>query len=289
MQVSERDVHNRYLEVLGTYNATPLAVRDGWVQHPTNFGLIEVGTVARYLPEAGVLLDIGTGKGIVPRFAQTLGARVVSVDSLGAAGGSAIENVRQAGIEGHFCDILREPLPLEDAAADCVFFGDVIEHLLHSPKSALLEIRRVLKPGGVCIATTPNAMRLTVRLRVAAGFSNWGRIDEYFDGDFHAGHHHEYTIEEFRGVFTRTGFEVAEFILYEDSLRTARLLGVDDLKTQGRSRVPPGREAFYVSAGKRLLLGVTGLLPRLRSNMLLVAKKPVENPRGDTVGPQSRT
>ncbi len=274
MHISEAEIRNRYLTVSSEYNTTPLAVDDGWVHSPTELGLLELQKVVQHLPKNGVFLDIGTGMGIAPRFVRQLGVRTISVDSLAAAGKSAIENVKLAGVEGYFCDVTREHIPLEEGTVDCVLFADVIEHLIHSPKPVLQEISRTLKPSGVCIATTPNATRLTVRLKVLMGYSNWANIDEYFDCDFHAGHHHEYTIEEFKAVFSKSGFDVADFVLYEDNLRNVKIEGLGDLKTQDRSRTKRESEPLLAMAGKRLLLSLTTLFPQLRSNMLLVARKP---------------
>ena len=99
-------------------------------------------------------MDIGTGMGIAPRFAKKLGAKVTTLDSYEASGSDAIENIKNEGIETLFIDILKDKLPFNDNSIDIIFFGDVIEHLLHSPKRVLLEFNRILKPGGVCIAST---------------------------------------------------------------------------------------------------------------------------------------
>ncbi len=273
MNLSASEIRTLYKTISDEYNTTPLAVVEGWYHQPTEPGFLELQAVIKSLPENGVFIDIGTGKGIAPRLIKRLGARTISVDSLAAAGRSAIENVKLAGVEGYFCDVSRERIPVEDGIADCVLFADVIEHLLHSPKPVLQEIFRVLKPGGVCVATTPNSMRLTVRARVLAGYSNWHDLDDFFDHDFHAGHHHEYTIDEFKRVFEKTNFEIGEFILYEDSLRTVSIEGVGDIKTQDRSRTTKKAEPLVARFGKKMLLAVTELFPRFRSNMLLVAHK----------------
>ncbi|MGC9954219.1 MAG: hypothetical protein ABSD21_08070 [Rhizomicrobium sp.] len=114
---------------------------------------------------------------------------------------------------------------------------------------------------------------MTVRLRVPFGFTSWADIHEYFDSGFHAGHHHEYTIEEFKYVFERTGFDIDEFVLYEDGLRSVQVGSMADVKSQGRTKSRAVSEPFFVSAGKRALLVVTALFPRLRGNMLLVVEK----------------
>ncbi len=45
-------------------------------------------------------------------------------------------------------------LPFKDAEFDCVFCFETLEHVSNPPK-ALSEIRRVLKPGSILIASTP--------------------------------------------------------------------------------------------------------------------------------------
>jgi SAM-dependent methyltransferase len=51
-------------------------------------------------------------------------------------------------------------LPLRNACADAVFAGELVEHL-PDPADGLREFRRVLKPGGTLILTTPNRLRLS--------------------------------------------------------------------------------------------------------------------------------
>jgi SAM-dependent methyltransferase len=51
------------------------------------------------------------------------------------------------------------PLPFAEASFDAVFAGELIEHLV-DPAQGLAEFRRVLRPGGTLILTTPNRLRL---------------------------------------------------------------------------------------------------------------------------------
>jgi SAM-dependent methyltransferase len=46
-------------------------------------------------------------------------------------------------------------LPFDDSIFDCIFFGDIIEHLF-DPESLLKEVKRVLKPNGRLIISCPN-------------------------------------------------------------------------------------------------------------------------------------
>lgn len=58
---------------------------------------------------------------------------------------------------------LRKPLPYADASFDVVTLVEVIEHL-ENHRTAICELARIVKPGGVLVLTTPNIMRLNSRL-----------------------------------------------------------------------------------------------------------------------------
>ena len=66
----------------------------------------------------------------------------------------AIIDSKKKGIrvrEGSFLN----PFPFEDNFFDIVFAGEVIEHTIDD-SFFLSEVKRVLKPGGILILTTPN-------------------------------------------------------------------------------------------------------------------------------------
>lgn len=65
---------------------------------------------------------------------------------------------REAGVAAEACDI-SQGLPFEDESFDCVYSGEVIEHLVDTD-FFISEINRVLKPGGCGLLTTPNLASL---------------------------------------------------------------------------------------------------------------------------------
>jgi SAM-dependent methyltransferase len=268
VNVQEGVIRAIYSQVIDEYHGTPLA-KLGYVFKPTQAKFREVEALARYLPEGGTLLDIGTGMAIVPRTMKRLGARVISVDPPFSSS-VARENANLAGIETLVCDVTREAIPLEDGTVDCILFADVIEHLVHSPRPAVVEFARVLRPGGVVVATTPNAVRLPVRLKVVLGHSNWQALDDFYDQEVHGGHHHEYTPEEFRASFERAGFEIAEFLLHGSTMdvRVDSFAALDSRVRHGTKRSHPA-----IALAKLPIAALEAIFPRMRRDMLLVARK----------------
>lgn len=59
---------------------------------------------------------------------------------------------------------IEKKLPYQDGTFDVVTATEVIEHL-EDFRAILREIYRVLKPGGVCVLSTPNILNLNSRLR----------------------------------------------------------------------------------------------------------------------------
>ena len=91
----------------------------------------------------GKALDIGCREGHQSEWLKKLGYSVDSVD---------IES------NYHFGKVLdvNNGLPYDDNFYDLIWCSEVIEHLEH-PAYVLSEMRRVLKPGGSLILTTPNS------------------------------------------------------------------------------------------------------------------------------------
>ena len=117
-----------------------------------------------------------------------------------------------------------------------------------------------------------NALRLSVRLKVLLGFSNWSALDSFWDKDFNDGHHHEYTLNEFCSVFIKTGFEIENAIMEEASLKNQTFSKISDLKNQNRSNKGRKKEGlFYIF--RKLSILLVNIFPQLKSSMIVVAKK----------------
>ena len=104
----------------------------------------------------------------------------------------------------HF-NIESESFPFTDGEFDVVLFCEIIEHLLLDPVAVLLEIKRVLKPNGVLILTTPNVSRLE---NVAKMISGTNIYDPYSGYGPYGRHNREYNKHELYLLLDYLGFKI---------------------------------------------------------------------------------
>ncbi len=102
-------------------------------------------------------------------------------------------------------NIEAETFPYDDDSFDVVLFCEIIEHLLSDPVHALTEIRRVLKPGGDLVLTTPNVARLENARKIIAGENVY---DPYSGHGPYGRHNREYTQEDLFSLLTANWFTV---------------------------------------------------------------------------------
>ena len=165
------------------------------------------------------ILDLGSGVCIFPIALKRLGAEVVGFDKFifpsafdnpyRIADFKALQTIwDKEGITVREGDLLKR-LPFEEGEFDLVNSDCTIEHLLDSPKSLFAEVRRVLRPGGTFLLTTPNLANLSRRIRFLLGRSPHWDLREYFDGEAHfTGHRREFTLSELCELLSWSGFSV---------------------------------------------------------------------------------
>jgi SAM-dependent methyltransferase len=141
------------------------------------------------------VLDLGCGAGRFVAALRDAGADPVGVEIAEAALERARANVPGADLR------LVEPdgsLPLEHGSVDLVWCSEVLEHVADTAH-VLLEVRRVLRPGGRLLVTTP------FHGRVKAALIGLLRFDAHFDP---LGQHLRfYTPTSLRATLERSGFE----------------------------------------------------------------------------------
>lgn len=135
------------------------AVPDGAV--PEELAL-RLSFLLAHIRRGATVLDLGCGAGEFSSALTKAGVGVVAVDVAQEALRRARERV--AGLDARLW-VGGEPLPVDDNAVDLVWAGEVIEHVA-DVAPWLSEVRRVLRPRGSLLLTTPHHGPLTL-LRLA--------------------------------------------------------------------------------------------------------------------------
>jgi len=98
-------------------------------------------------------------------------------------------------------NIEEDTWPFDDTSVDVITFMSIIEHLF-DPLNALIEARRVLDHRGHFLLTTPNAIRIEVRLRTLFGENPY---DPYALESPYNRHQHEFTMKELNNLLPTAG------------------------------------------------------------------------------------
>jgi ubiquinone/menaquinone biosynthesis C-methylase UbiE len=131
--------------------------------------------VAKHVPSQGRILDIGSGTAPVSPDMR----RTVLCDL-------SAEAMRNVECESKVVASITA-MPFENASFDYVLCSEVLEHVSEDDK-AIAELRRVLRPGGVLVATVPYQKRY------------WAEDDVF------VGHVRRYDPGELEQKLKRTGF-----------------------------------------------------------------------------------
>lgn len=105
----------------------------------------------RLVPSSGVVLEAGSGASTYLAALRSDDRTMVGVDLAGRAlRASAAQWPDVAFVDG---DVRQ--LPFRDRSIDCVVSLGVVEHIEEGPHDALVEHRRILRPGGIGIVSVP--------------------------------------------------------------------------------------------------------------------------------------
>ncbi len=143
------------------------------------------------------ILDIGCGTGFYVKYLINKDCKVTGTDISKIYINQAKEYA--AGAKYLVCDAAN--LPFDKNSFDKILMTEVIEHI-PDPIDAIKEIKRVLKPGGYAVITTPNKyspMNLAYKIK--------RKIRDYKFNE----HLHEYTKTEFQDILSKY-FEITDLI-----------------------------------------------------------------------------
>jgi SAM-dependent methyltransferase len=215
------------------------------------------------------LLDLGIFPGFMAKLAARAGFKVsgVSHEEMTPEFRSF---ARANEMILHQCDIERDRLPFEDGQFSAVLFTETIEHLHQNPYHPLAEAFRVLEPGGLLLVTTPNLCRWKSIQQLLHGESFHPKIEGDFFESFPVNpnykHCREYTAPEL--VYLLSDQDTCVYRYETEKIYYSRCwdaLFIDFLRS-ARHFEKPFRQFFAWL--------IPAVLPRSRSNLIVVARKP---------------
>ncbi|MBW2973138.1 class I SAM-dependent methyltransferase [Candidatus Woesearchaeota archaeon] len=137
------------MKILSLLKKVPIDLGQGNLRRTTKGKLIAQALIPR--ARAGMTaLDVGCREGHQTRYLRKKGYNVTSID---------IEKIVPE------CIVMdaNKKLKFEDNSFDLIWGSEIIEHL-DNPAFSISEFKRVLKPGGRLILTTPNSYFCLVRV-----------------------------------------------------------------------------------------------------------------------------
>lgn len=152
--------------------------------HPDISGNIELEHMHRYYyalayAEGKTILDIASGEGYGAALLASRAASVIGVDIAENAVAHAREKYRLPNLEFRVGSCSK--IPLDDGAVDFIVSFETIEH--HAEHEQMLsEIKRVLKPGGIVLVSSPDKAIYTDK----QDYHNPFHVKELYRNEFEA-------------------------------------------------------------------------------------------------------
>jgi SAM-dependent methyltransferase len=212
----------------------------------------------RYLAgkKRGRMLDVGCGNGSTLKLAQELGWNVQGVDF----DARAVDASVRKGLDVRLGRLTDQRYPA--TSFDLILLSHVIEHV-HDPLVILKEIHRLLTPGGILAATTPNA-------------ESWGH--RHFGADWR-GLEPPRHLQLFnrRSIETITHDAGFDRVILSTTLRSTPYIFIQSSRARsgqsGSMRPSTQSEAFYgrLASVAELLMGIWR--PLVAEELLLEARK----------------
>lgn len=156
--------------------------------------------------------------------------------------------------------------PYPDASFDLVLFCEILEHLVIDPLPVFGKLRRVIKPGGLLLVTTPNAVRLQNLALILAGSNLFDRYHP--QNGVYGRHNREFTLAELKQILHDSGFEIV-------GLFTADRHNYDRTPIYRDSYEPPGRIPYTRAVVEAALRLVNAPLDHRGDNIYALARRPL--------------
>lgn len=187
-------------------------------------GYVPEGLLDLIKEPPGLVIDVGCFCGAVGERlkAKYPGVRVVGVEPLAQAANEA-RRVLDCVLEGKLEEVDLAGAGVTEHSTDVIVLADVLEHM-YDPWNALQNLRALLKPGGIVLASIPN-------------IRNWVVIEQLIQGDFEYAetgtlditHLRFFTLSGVKRLFGEAGYRLDQ-VLHRFDPRCEKLL--EGLKSQ---------------------------------------------------------
>lgn len=204
------------------------------------------------------LLDLGSSRVFYPFFRVLLGYLRTVLNSSYPDAGFVNGNLAIKGETGPppeiaIFDIERDEFPFDDESFDVVTCFEVLEHLAIDPMAMMSEINRVLRPGGLLVLTTPNAIRTANAVNMLLGEQPCGW--NHYNGFDTNRHNREYTPREIDRLLEDSGLPAAEVSTFGTKSRGGLRDTLAALLGMGMALVPGcplrHRRDVIIAAGRK--------------------------------------
>ena len=204
------------------------------------------------------VLDAGCGIGVFLLSMRHLGHKCTALDFDDSYINSASGLLDSFPF--HECNLETSKLPFDDETFDVVVCSQVLEHFTLSHLRPVLELKRVLKKGGVLFVDVPNVACFRNRIRLLKGKNiTWDYEKHYLDAEpirseegcfFPHRHNREFTLSELVLLFQKANFSKVEgYFLKSRHLRK----GIGKIKSVGtmiRDLLPSTRKTVMAAGIK---------------------------------------
>ena len=168
-------------------------------------------TILKLLRKYGIknkkILDIGCGVGTIDFYLVKKGAKVLGIDIAHNGISVARQTAKQLQLKNRFAfKVMKFPDQCPVDKFDIILCSEVLEHLPND-KLAVIKMKKLLKPNGIVIASSPSNTSLFFKL---------GMLNRH---EKKSGHLRRYDRTSFKSLFSKAGFKVVEILSTQGILR----------------------------------------------------------------------
>lgn len=174
--------------------------------------------ISKHLGDRASILDAGCGIGVFLLSMKHLGHSCTALDFEDSNVSLAPEYLGQFPF--FECNLETDKLPFDNESFDVIVCSQVFEHFTLSHLPPVIEMRRVLKKGGMLFIDVPNVACFRNRLRLLKGKNiTWDYEKHYLDAEpiitdsgtfFPHRHNREFTLAELVLLLKRANFSKTE-------------------------------------------------------------------------------